>query len=229
MLKKNTKKINKKAAPVRSLLWIGAFLFLLSFVVFMPLYKVARMSPNQHMQEGLIALYENKYPKAKTHLLKAAQAQNAKAFFILGSMELEGQNENHKANPKEAAVYFERAASLGMSDAQYTLALLYDRGEGVIHDKQKALNWGLLAAAQGDINAQYATAVWLERGYSGKPEPYLALNYYEIAAAQGHLNSITSLISIYSGGTEIPTNKKRANYWKEQLKTLKNQETSSKQ
>ena len=228
MFKKDIQKTTKTTPPIRSLLWIGAFLFLLSFVVFTPLYKVARMTPTQHMQKGLIALQENKYPKAKTHLLKAAQAQNAKAFFILGSMELEGQNEKRKANPKEAATYFEQAASLGMSDAQYTLALLYDRGEGVLHDKQKALNWGLLAAAQGDINAQYATAVWLERGYSGKPEPFLALNYYEIAAAQGHLNSITSLISIYSGGTDIPANKKRAKFWKEQLKTLKNQENASK-
>jgi len=217
MFKKNKKNIR----PVRALFWIGAFLLLLSFVVLLPIYKTANMTPTEHLHSGLLALQQEKYAKAKTHLLRAAQNKNAKAFFVLGSMELEGKNEKAKANPKEAAIYFENAANLGMKDAQYTLALLYDRGEGVPQDKQKALNWGLLAAAQGDVNALYATAVWLERGYSGKPEPHQALNLYEHAASQGHKNSMASLISIYSGGTEIPANKDRAQYWKQKLQETK--------
>ena len=215
------KKNKKNPRPVRALFWIGAFLMLLSFIILLPIYKTAKMTPTEHLRSGLLALQQTKYTKAKTHLQRAAQNKNAKAFFILGSMELEGKNENAKANPKGAAIYFENAANLGMKEAQYTLALLYDRGEGVPQDKQKALNWGLLAAAQGDVNALYAAAVWLERGYSGKPEPHQALNLYEHAASQGHKNSMVSLISIYSGGTEIPANKSRAQYWKEKLQEIK--------
>ena len=73
-----------------------------------------------------------------------------------------------------------------------------------------------------DVKALYSCAVWLERGYSGKPEPHQALNFYEYAAAQGHQNAMATLISIYSGGTEIPANKERAEYWKKQLQTQKN-------
>ena len=215
-------KSKKNLRPVRALFWILAFLLLLSFVIVLPIYKNANMSASEHMHHGLLALQEEKYTKAKTHLLRAAQSQNAKAFFILASMELEGKNEKAKANPKEAAFYLENAANLGMKDAQYTLALLYDRGEGVIQDKHKALNWALLAAAQRDVKALYSCAVWLERGYSGKPEPHQALNFYEYAAAQGHQNAMATLISIYSGGTEIPANKERAEYWKKQLQTQKN-------
>ena len=207
--------------PVRSLFWVGAFLFLFSFVILLPIYKNANMTESQHLQEGLLALSQQNYSKARAHLLQAAQNKNAQAFYILGKMEMEGKNAEDKANPTQEAGYFENAANLGLKDAQYILALLYDRGEGVAQSKEKALDWGLLAAAQGDINATYAAAVWLERGYSGKAEPHLALTLYEYAAEKGHQNAMATLISIYSGGTEIPVNIDRANYWKNQLKTAK--------
>ena len=226
--KSNSKK-KSNPKPIRSLFWIGAFLLLLSFIVVLPIYKNARMSPEEHWQEGLKALEEGDYPNAKTHILKSAQAQNAKAFYTLGMMEIEGKNKDKKANPVEAAAYFENAANLGLKEAQYKLALLYDQGEGVPEDKEKALNWVLLAAAQDDLEAIYAAAVWLERGYlNKKEEPYLALSFYEEAAKKGHQNAMTTLISIYAGGTEIPANKERSMYWKQQLNTIKAPKNNSK-
>ena len=219
LFSRNSAKRNQK--PIRSLLWVGSFLLLLSFVIILPIYKNARMTPEEHWQEGIAALKDAKYEKAKTHFLKVAQSQNAKAFYTLGTMEMEGKNKDKKANPAEAATYFESAAYLGLSEAQYSLALLYDRGEGVAQDKRKALDWSLLAAAQGNVDAMYSSAVWLERGYSGESEPYLALNLYEAAAKSGHQNSMTTLISIYAGGTEIPANKERSDYWKNQLKAVR--------
>ena len=219
LFSKSKKKANPK--PVRSLFWIGAFLLLVSFMIALPIYKNAQMTPEEHWQEGLKALQEENYSKAKTHLLKSAQSQNAEAFYTLGIMEIEGKNKDNKANPAEAAVYFESAANLGLKGAQYKLALLYDLGEGVPQDKEKALDWMLLAAAQDDLEAIYASAVWLERGYlNGKEEPYLALSFYEEAAKRGHRNAMTTLVSIYAGGTEIPANKERSMYWKQQLNAI---------
>ena len=122
LVKKNDKKSKKSIRPIRSLLWIGAFLFLFSFVVLLPIYKTAKMTPDEHFQKGLVALNKEKYGKAKAHLLKAAQAQNAQAFYTLAIMELEGKNQEKKARPFEAASYFENAANLGMKEAQYSLA-----------------------------------------------------------------------------------------------------------
>ena len=218
---KSDKKRRSNPKPIRSLFWVGAFLILLSFIIILPIYKNAKMTPEEHWQEGLIALQNQKYGKAKTHLLKAAQSKNALAFYTLGMMEIEGKNSDSKANPTDAAVYFESAANLGLKEAQYRLALLYDLGEGVPQDKRTALNWMLLAAAQGDIDAIFAAAVWLERGYSGRPELYMALNLYEDAAKAGHQNAITTLISLYAGGSEVPANLDRSNYWKEQLQRIK--------
>ena len=169
---------------------------------------------------GMLDLKNNKFASAQAHLRKVAQNKNAQAFFILGQMEYEGKNTQNKANPKQAAEYFEQAARLGLKQAQYQLALQYDRGEGVEQNKQKALEWVLLAAAQEDVESLYAAAVWLERGYSGKPEPYQALNFYEVAAQKGHKNAMTTLISIYAGTDAIPQNKERGLYWKQKLQQL---------
>ena len=111
------------------------------------------------------------------------------------------------------------SAKYGFVDAQYTLALLYDQGLGVPEDKQEALKWGLLAAAQGHVPAIYASAIWLERGYNNQtPAPAIALSFYEQAAANGHTNAMRSLISIYSNGeNDIPVNKERAKFWLQRL------------
>ena len=215
-----------KQKPIRLFFFLGALLLLLSFVIAFPIYRSATMTAEQHMAQGMLDLKNKKFTSAQAHLRKAAQNQNAKAFFVLAQMEMEGKNEKNKANPQQAAVYFENAARLGLKEAQYQLALLYDRGEGVIQNKEKALDWGLLAAAQGSVDAMYATAVWLERGYSGKPEPYQALTLYETAAEKGHQNAMTTLVSIYAGTEEIPANKERALYWKNKIKALRVQQVA---
>lgn len=216
-----------KQRPIRLFFFLGALLLLLSFAIAFPVYRSATMTAEQHVKQGILDLRNKKFTSAQAHLRKAAQNQNTQAFFILAQMEMEGKNEKNKANPKQAAVYFESAARLGLKEAQYQLALLYDRGEGVVQNKEKALDWGLLAAAQGSVDAMYATAVWLERGYSGKPEPYQALTLYETAAEKGHKNAMTTLISIYAGTEEIPANKERALYWKNKLQQIKAKVTTN--
>ena len=156
------------------------------------------MSPQDHLRAGLSAYQLKDYKSAGRHLKAASQQNDAAAFFILGSMQLTGQGMPKDA--KSAAVNFEKSANLGYRHGQYMIALLYDRGEGVIENKQKALNWALLAAAQGDREATYASAVWLERGYSGKSEPFLAVSLYEKAAEQDFAPAQTLVGIMYAKG-----------------------------
>ena len=194
---------------------LAAFVIITAAAVVYPVFKYAMMSPQDHLRAGLSAYQLKDYKSAGRHLKAASQQNDAAAFFILGSMQLTGQGMPKDA--KNAAVNFEKSANLGYRHGQYMIALLYDRGEGVIENKQKALNWALLAAAQGDREATYASAVWLERGYSGKSEPFLAVSLYEKAAEQGHVNAMKSLISIYGGDAGVPKNKERAGYWMNKL------------
>ena len=76
MLKKSKKNEKNSKIPVRALLWIFSFLFFISFLLMLPIYKNIKMTPLQHMQNGLIALQNDQYAKAKTHLLRSVQKQN---------------------------------------------------------------------------------------------------------------------------------------------------------
>lgn len=212
------KSASKMKNPTRLTILVGGFLFLLALIIIVPIYRFSSMSAKEHTQAGLLAIQQLDYASAERHLLRAANENDAMAAFILGSMAMDGKGKDNIKNPKKAAELFEKSAQLGYKDGQYMIALLYDRGEGVPEDKEKALDWGLLAAAQGDVDAIYATAVWLERGYKGKPEPLMALSLYEQAASKGHKNAMSSLISIYSSGeANIPQNLKRADYWRSEL------------
>lgn len=221
-LKKQDKKEKEGSAklfhPSRLTWLVAAFLIFLALLIIVPIAHFSLMESTDHLKAGLLAVQAKDYAKAERHLIRAAQTNEARAAFILGSLYLDGKTPDGQKNPAKALKYFEQAATLGLKDGQYMTALLYDRRQDTPENKEKALNWGLLAAAQGDAEALYAVAVWLERGYSGKTEPLIALSMYEQAAARGHKNAMVSLIAIYSDGSdEIPKNLKRASYWRDQL------------
>lgn len=53
----------------------------------------------------------------------------------------------------EAAKWYQRAADLGLGDAQYDLGLMYAKGQGVPQDYVRARMWLNLSAAQGNKDA----------------------------------------------------------------------------
>jgi len=62
-----------------------------------------------------------------------------------------------KADLKTAAEWFERAASAGLTSAQYRLAAMYERGIGVHRDLGRAQTWYEAAAEgqhQGDAQSR---------------------------------------------------------------------------
>jgi hypothetical protein len=77
---------------------------------------------------------------AKQWLLKAAKAGVVTAYTLLGTAE-------DKANPTQAATYYQQAADLGEPVAMYYLALLYRDGRGVTKNDYQYNNW-LLRSAQ---------------------------------------------------------------------------------
>ena len=55
---------------------------------------------------------------------------------------------------QEAAKWVRKAAKQGNAEAQYSLGLMYNNGDGVTQDYQEALKWYRLAAEQGHAPAQ---------------------------------------------------------------------------
>ncbi|MBI4723822.1 MAG: SEL1-like repeat protein, partial [Rhodomicrobium sp.] len=93
-------------------------------------------------------------PKDENHAMdlyrNAASAGHIRAMHNLGVLlTARGTPEDYK----EAALWFGRAASSGLTDSQYNLALLYERGLGLERDPAKAYLWYEKAAQSGDKQA----------------------------------------------------------------------------
>ena len=88
------------------------------------------------------------------------------AFVALGQYHLDGiASMPLPANPAYAADLFRHAASyFGNADAQYDLALLYLKGEGVEKDVGLAVNWLAMAAKKQQVASQATLGELLWRG-----------------------------------------------------------------
>jgi len=121
-------------------------------------------------------------------------------------------------NYRMGVVSLLRASKGGLQEADYELALLYDVGDKIPENREKAIHHMKLAADKGWAPAQYALAVWMERGYFGQVNVTDVVRLYEQAATQGHQNAMKSLIVLYGGMDGISANPGRQAYWIKQLK-----------
>jgi hypothetical protein len=71
---------------------------------------------------------------AKEWLIKASKSGVAVAYTLLGTVE-------EKANPAQAAIYYQHAADMGEPVAMYNLALLYRDGRGVTKNEYTFNTW----------------------------------------------------------------------------------------
>lgn len=177
-------------------------------------------TPDMHFVDGLELLNENPR-RAISHLVMAQKSQDSEIRLFsalhLASLYHHGAKDV-PVNMAKAVFYYEEAARLKSPKALYTLALLYDAGDKVKENREKAKDY-MTKAAQTMPEAKYALAVWIERGYFGEPDEKKAVALYEQAACDGIQNAIKSLISIYHGGFGgFPKNIEREQYWRTKLK-----------
>ena len=76
-------------------------------------------------------------------------------------------------------------AEQGDARAQFNLAKMYDKGEGVQQDKQKAAEWYQKAAEQGLAIAQFNLGVLYENGDGVEQNKAIAEEWYSKACAKG--------------------------------------------
>ena len=178
-------------------------------------------TPEAHFDRAMRLLNEN--PQAAVqHLLLAQKStyptfQAASAYHLakIYSKGVKGVPQNMK----KAVYYYELASSLDLAQAQYELALLYDVGDKIPENRDKATTL-MMEAAKTLPDAKYALAVWIERGYFGTPNTAWAVALYEQAANSGIKNAMKSLIAIYHGGYgRFPDNIRRELYWRRRLES----------
>lgn len=108
-----------------------------------------------------------------------------------------------------------RAANLGLPQAQFGMARLYETGDaGVTADPTEARRWTERAARGGEIRAMHNLALYLFEGAGGERDQAQALRWFEAAAERGLVDSQYNLARLFERGAEgVPADAARAYQW----------------
>ncbi|WP_394225613.1 tetratricopeptide repeat protein [Pseudoalteromonas spongiae] len=103
------------------------------------------------------------------------------------------------------------------AEANFILAALYAKGQGVVKNKQKALEYLTLADEQGHAEATFNLALTFELGkvvgVDVEKRKRLAFDYYLKAARNGSINAQRKLASRYSNETSVVYQPEKAAQW----------------
>ena len=144
--------------------------------------------------------------KSNAQLLVEANAGDAFAQHELGV------NYYNNGDPVTARCWFLKAAKQGFARSQNELGLLYEDGEGVEQDNEKAKYWFEQAAKNGHAGSMNnLAAVYMLEGHSEKAVPW-----FQRSADLGYVEALYNLAMCYKDGKGV---KKNLNKAKELLQT----------
>ena len=104
-------------------------------------------------------------------------------------------------------------AEQGDAEAQFSLGVMYEHGQGVPQDNKAAVKLYRLAAEQGVAKAQFNLGVMYHKG-QGVPQDYkTAVKLYRLAAEQGFAKAQFNLGVMYHKGQGVPQNHTHAHMW----------------
>jgi len=134
--------------------------------------------------------------KSNAQLLVEANAGDAFAQHELGV------NYYNNGDPVTARCWFLKAAKQGFARSQNELGLLYQDGEGVKQDNEKAKYWFEQAAKNGHAGGMNnLAAVYMLEGYSEKAVPW-----FQRSADLGYVEALYNLAMCYKDGKGVKKN-----------------------
>ncbi len=104
----------------------------------------------------------------------------------------------HSKSPKLAAKWYLRAAKRGDTRAQSAIGEMYEFGEGVRPDHEKALAW-IRKAVVGNRGSSTSIALRYQTGLNAPRDPQKAIDWYRISADAGDFTAQTTLGELYEG------------------------------
>ncbi len=108
---------------------------------------------------------------------------------------------------------FRQLADQGNARAQFSLGVMYNKGQGVTQDYAEAMRWYREAAEQDYVLAQYNLGLMYSKG-QGVPRDYTeAAGWYRKAAEQGYSAGQTRLGDMYVLGQGVAMDYVQAHIW----------------
>jgi localization factor PodJL len=147
-------------------------------------------------------------PAAKTITLADAVANGDPVALHDQALELLQTGEKSRG-----VSMLKEAASKGLVMAQYRLAKLYEKGEGVPRDIAASRSWTEQAAIGGNVKAMHDLAVFYAEGDSGPQSYAAAVEWFRQASDLGLVDSQYNLAVLYEQGLGVSQDKREAAYW----------------
>lgn len=114
----------------------------------------------------------------------------------------------------EAVRMWQTHAEKGDAEAQFTLGVLYNRGDGgLAKDMIEAVHWYRKAAEQGHVIAQYNMGILCATGNGLARDIGAAIDWWRMAALQGHAEAQFNLGLFYAEGTGVNPDPSEAVRW----------------
>jgi uncharacterized protein len=130
---------------------------------------------------------------------------------------LKGNRAYKDENYSEALAILKPLGESGHAGAQYLLARMYEKGQGVAKDHAKMVEWYRRSADAGYAKAQYKLAVGYARGYGGLEKNDAEAGKWLLKSAeQGYRRAMETLGKAYKKGRfGLPKDKEKAKFWLE--------------
>jgi len=135
-------------------------------------------------ETGVRAYDAGDYTTAHAQWLPLAEGGDLAAQRNIGHLYETGKGV--PLDPRQAAIWYRKAAEAGLHRAQANLANLYLKGEGVPQDDREAAQWFHRAAVQGHAVAQYNLGVLYQSGRGVEFDLPRAVGWLQLAAKAGH-------------------------------------------
>ena len=181
----------------------------------------APLAMSDHLPPGIKVIfvrppaYADKYP-GKDTVYSDADVDQAEELAKLGDAEAQanlGVMLQSRGKFTEAAQWYKRAASMGISAAAYNLGTLYYNGQGFQQDYAEALRWFRLAAKRNDPYAQFQLGMMYDMGRGVDPDPAEEMRWYTKAAKQGLPAAQYNLAVMYHNGEGAASDDVQAYAW----------------
>ena len=104
-------------------------------------------------------------------------------------------------------------AKAGNADAQYNLAVMYVRGDGLQKSNKLALYWFLKAAKHGHPLSQFTLGKMYFKGVGVRRNYKKSFKWLEKAAKQGHIKARNNIALMYYKGTGVKRDISKAFKW----------------
>ena len=141
-------------------------------------------------------------------LKKAAERKHPKAWRLLGDFHAKGLVARGKADHREAAACYQRAAALGDAAGMGKLAACYFSGEGVARSAFTGVKWLRAAAQAGDRDSARLLAMRLSEGDDVSRDPTEAYLWL-IVAAEGYGQGLWT-IKLAEYRAKVPASQRKA-------------------